>query len=252
MFLLKFGFASMILISSLYGLNISYTKSTILEVTPQEVKHFSIILKKRGIKINQVQAKKAILENRVLADDYLMQFDISEDIANEFKLMLEEKLREMRIKEAKNAVNISDDILLSYYKDNKDNYYKTSEIEFNVYTFSTFNKALEFYQKNDLSKNKTIVSDNNITSTNEKMSINQLHPELLNLLKDETSFGYLVPPEKFFKNYIILEVVNIEKGHIELYENVKKAVRRDLEKKITKDITKKLLDKFNIEKNSEI
>jgi hypothetical protein len=76
------------------------------------------------------------------------------------------------------------------------------------------------------------------------MPLKNLHPDLKNMLKDNITTNYLLTPQYFKKNYIVLEVKKITDGTIAKFEDVRTEVRKKLEDKISLDVKKKLLKKY--------
>ncbi len=241
----KLGLIVLLAITSLQALDITVTPSKSSTISSHEAEYFRNILMKRHINIDPQEAKKVLKQNRVFADYFYKTYGIEGKI-EELRIVFEEKLTEELIKKEVEKVTINDDVLLSFYKDNKDEYYKNKEIEFKIYNFKTFDAAYDFYKhcNNDSAKCASLSREQNISIVHKTLPLNNFNPQLQNLLVDNTRSHYIVAPQKFFKNYIILEVVKISDDGIMPYDEVKDIVKTDLQNKIKYETKKKLIEKL--------
>ncbi len=241
----KLGLIVVILSTSLFALDITVTPSKTVTISSEEAEYFRNMLMKRHRNIDPDDAKKVLKENRVLADYFYRTYGIENDL-QELQILFEEKLRNKLIAKEVEKVSINDDVLLSFYKDNKDEFYKAKEIEFKIYNFSTFNQAYTFYKncQKDGIECSELALDDNITIVHKTLPLHNFNPQLKNLLKDEVSAGYSLPPQKFFKDYIVMEVVDIIDSGILPYEQVKERVKKDLQDKIKYDTKTKLIEQL--------
>ncbi len=235
-----------LLLSSLYAIEIDISLSNSTDVDAVDVERFKVMLQKRNMGISDEGAKNAIKENRILANAYMKEYGIPDLLKIEMQIILEEKLRNMLVRKEKEKIEINNDVLLSYYKNHKDEFYKSEEITFNVYNFKNYEDAHSFYNKNrnNYTEIDSYVKDNNITKISETMLKSKLHKELRALLKDGNVTKYITPPEFFNKKYMILDVVSIQKAKILPFDKVKEKVRKSLLSKINQDTKTKLLAKY--------
>ncbi len=235
-----------LLLSSLYAIEIDISLSDSTDANAVDIERFKVMLQKRNMGISDANAKSAIQENRILANAYMKEYGIPDLLKIEMQIILEEKLRNMLVRKEKEKIEINNDVLLSYYKDHKDEFYKSEEITFNVYNFENYEEAYSFYSKNrdNYTEINNYVKDNNITKASETMLKSKLHKELRALLQEGNATKYITPPEFFNKKYMILDVVSIQKAKISPFNTVKKKVRASLLSKINQDTKTKLLAKY--------
>jgi hypothetical protein len=247
--LVKYGLVILSLILPIQALEITVKPSDSIKVDQVDVDRFQSMLKKRRMGMSDKSAKKAIKENRILANAYMKEYGLPDLLKIEMQIILEEKLRNTLIKKEKKKIDISDDILLSYYKDNPEEFYQSEELTFNVYTFKQYDDAHEFYvhNKDAYSQIADYVAEHNVSNESHTMLKSKLHKELQPLLKDDNVTNYITPPEYFYKNYVILDVVSIQEAKIAPFETVKKRVRERLLSKITQETKDKLLEKYSTE-----
>ena len=230
----------------LSAVELEFSLNNSIEATPEDIERFKVILQKRNMGISDKNAKIAIEENRVLADAYMKEYSIPDVLKKEMQILLEEQLRNMLIDKEKAKIEINDDILLSYYKDNKHEFYKPDRITFNIYSFKNYDDAHTFYvsNKDQFQNIKQYVKEHNISKDSQTLPLKKLHKELQALVKDTNSSKYIVPPEYFYKKYIILDVEDIEKAKLMSFTEAKKRARTLLLNKINRDTKAKLLEQY--------
>lgn len=196
--------------------------------------------------ISDENAKIAIKENRVLADVYMEKYGIPEVLKKEMQILLEEQLRQLLIDKEKAAIKVNDDVLLSYYKDNKHEFYKPDVITFNIYSFKNYDDAHTFYaaNKDNYTNIQTYVKEHNVSKDSQTMPLRKLHKKLQALVKDSNSSRYIVPPEYFYKQYIVLDVVSMEPAQLMTFTEAKKRAKARLLSKINQETKAKLLEKY--------
>ncbi len=230
----------------LSAVELEFSLSSTTEATPEDIERFKVILQKRNMGISDKNAKIAIEENRVLADAYMKEYDIPDVLKKEMQILLEEQLRNMLIEKEKANIKINDDVLLSYYKDNKHEFYKPDQITFNIYSFQNYDDAHTFYvhNKDHYQNIKQYVKEHNISKDSQTMPLKKLHKELQALVNDINRSKYITPPEYFYKKYIILDVKDIEKAKLMSFEEAKKKARTLLLSKINRDTKARLLEQY--------
>ncbi len=230
----------------LSAVEIEFSLSKHLEATPEDVERFKVILQKRNMGMSDKNAKIAIQENRLLANAYMKAYGIPEVLQKEMQILLEEQLRNMLIKKEKETIEINDDVLRSYYKDNKHEFYKPDAITFNIYSFQNYDDAHAFYANNKdrYAHIKQYVKEHNVSVDSKTLPLRTLHKELQALLKDVNSTQYITPPEYFYKKYIVLDVVAIEKAALMPFSEAKKRAKTLLLNKINRDTKEQLLKKY--------
>ncbi len=232
--------------ATLFSVEINYSLSNTTHATPEDIERFKVILQKRNMGMSDKSAKIAIEENRILADAYMKEYGIPDAVKKEMQILLEEQLRNLLIDKEKAKIAINDDVLHSYYKDNKHEFRKPDTITFNVYSFDDYDDAHTFYVENkeNYQHIERYVKEHNISKDSQKLPLRQLHKELQVLVKDLNASGYILPPEYFFKKYVVLDVVAIDKASLMSFDEAKDRARTLLLKKINQDTKAKLLRKY--------
>jgi hypothetical protein len=229
----------------LLALNIQVSESSNHNISSLDIEKTVALWQKRNLRIDDQEAKKLVLENRVLADAFLKNGNLNDAIKVENQIVYEEQLADIFVQnELKKIDNI--EIPLSYYENNKHEFFVLADIKFKVYAFKAFEEALDCYNKNknDISLLDAYATEHNTTVEEHTMSLKQLHPQLQNLLIDFETKGYIAPPQKFFTNYIVFEVVDIIKAHLQPFEEVKASIQTKLKKKIMNQKRDELLEQY--------
>lgn len=240
----KIFFLTLLACVLLEGIEITPNKN--LNVTPDEAEQMRVLWEKRQFTIDQKESHKLVKENRVLANAFLENVKLTDKLKAEISIYTEEKLAEAMVKYTISKLNMNEDILRSYYEENKHEFFQTEDIHFNLFTFTTYDDALSFYQvnKDNLDNINPYILEHNITKIEDTVPTKGLHSEIKNILSSDKKTGYITPPEKFYKNYIVIEVIEYKNAHIATYESVKNDVKALLYKKINKDTRSKLLKEY--------
>ncbi len=236
----------------LFAINIEVTISSNHDISQLDIENTIKMWKHRNLRIDTQEAKKLVLENRVLADTFIEKGYFSDIVASENKIVYEEKLADLLVKNELKKID-NDTIPLSYYEDNKHEFYLQEDIKFKVYAYKTFNEALACYEKNreNIKQLEKYAKETNATVEEHEMSLKNLHPQLQNLLIDFTSDSYITPPQKFFKNYIVFEVVKITQAHLQPFTEAKEGIIQKLEKRIMNNKRTELVEKYLYEQKAE-
>lgn len=233
-----------------FAINLEVTPSQSYDISQIDIENTVKLWQGRNLRIDAKEAKKLILENRVLADAFLKQGYFSDSVASENKIVYEEKLADLLVKnELKKIDNV--DIPLSYYEDNKHEFYLKEDVHFKVYAYKTFEEALACYDanKNKIDQLERYAKETNASVEEHTISLKTLHPQLQNLLIDFTSGSYITPPQKFYTNYIVFEVVEIIKAHLQPFKEVEEKIRKKLKKRIMNEKRTELVKKYFQEKS---
>ncbi len=195
-------------------------------------------------------AKKLIQENRALANEYLKKHKLSSYDKNRIRVTTELYLANKFVKQIQNSVKLSDDVLRSYYIDNKDKYLQPNTVDFVAFIFDTPEDAIKFYEENkksDLKKLKDIAKkDKIIIKEYKKRPLKQLKISLRYLI-NKYQHG-LLPPLIGEKSSVIY-VENLDrKKRYKPYSEVKKEIEKILKNKKFLEERKKILKKYYNEK----
>lgn len=226
-----------------YALDIKVSLSQNSTISELEKTTLINQLRKRNINIRPEQAEKYVRDNRILADKYIKDIGLTDADLVELKIAYEEKLKDKLIDVKLNDLLLDDDILLSYYKDKKAEFYYKKLIDFDIYRFSNYNDSKEFYEiaLGNQEKLENFCRDRNITGEHQVIELDRLRPELQILLLDDNTTNYYTTPQKFYKDYLILKVNELKLDGYYSFENVKEDIKKKLKQKIKKDTIKAVL-----------
>jgi hypothetical protein len=237
----KYFFSLLIFQSLIFAIEVTISEKQDPLITKEETNYFVKYMLKHNIQTDNKDAKNKIKESRVLANEYLNKYKLSRQTSFEIQFYLEELLKNMLIKESLKEIKMNEAVLLSYYKANKHEFYKTEEIDFNVYSFDSFENALSFY--NQYRNNIENISPDAIQDRRTNQNVRQLNRELQLLIKGLVP-PFLTTPQIFANKYTIIEVTKMHNAEIPQYNEVKKDIRKRLEQKLLKDTKQKLIDKY--------
>lgn len=238
----KFYFLFLISYFSLFALDITIAPSKTDTISKDEINTFINIIKKRKMNIDYDIAKEEVAKNRALADAYLEKSSNAKKRIQEGKLLFEEELKDLLVQEHLDKLKISDEVLLSYYKTHKDDYYNLKEIIFNSYRFSTFEDAMKFYTL--YNENISNITETKIASQKSTLKLHNLSPQVKILLRNTKEENYITSPQKFSKNYIIFHVLSITPDGMAPFKEVENDIKSKLTKKMKRDTLDSLLQKY--------
>ncbi|SMC10164.1 peptidyl-prolyl cis-trans isomerase [Nitratiruptor tergarcus] len=206
------------------------------------------LFKKFRFRIKEKGARKVVLENRILANEYLKQGLLTPREKNRIKIELEIKLADNFVTHLQKSIKISPEILKSYYYDHIKEYKKSDKVQIERIRFKSYQDALEFYKKvNQYPKDKDIL----LTQFKGKV-IYQGTVEKERLKTNIASFlqkgkeHYAIPPIVVRSD--IIDVYYIEKyipsqGY-KPFEEVKEEIENKLHKQLFAKKRKEILEKY--------
>lgn len=220
-------------------ININNDKNT--TVSPLEIEiHIKDAFKKFGVKPTKEAAKKRIQENRILANVYIKKYGIPKNIYIRSKLNIESDLADAYVKKEQEKIELSNDVLKSYYIVHKEDFTKPKSIEAIVKRFNDYEKAVKFYN--------ICRKENNITALTkeerpQEFFIQGLHPIIRPLLK-KVKENSCIPPLYLGKDFLVFVIFNKKKEKILPFLEVKNQIRKILLKKAYFKTRKKLLREY--------
>jgi len=236
---------------SLFAIDLTLASDKNTAASSAEIDQMISLFNKKRMKIEKEDAKKALLDNRILANALIDEkIALPEYILVDIKLAVEESLAELYVKNHQEKMVINDNVIKSYYQTNLKEFAKGKMIDFDAYAFKSTEDALNFYMqaKGDLSKIDTHSSENNNTKTSRIQEFKTLNPAIQSSLLDLQQTNYLTMPIKITSSVYVIHIKNItDGGHYTLQES-KERIKSILRESIYAETRNKLLQKLKEEK----
>ena len=212
-------------------------------VSSEEISTLISNMASKGIVIDKQNAKKYILENRLLANTFLKQHKkVPKNILTNEKLHFEKTLADAYIKEYQRKIRLSDDVLKSYYLTHKKDFFTIRKISFVPFYFDNFDKANDFYQKNKKNKHLQIPKDHQIFS----LTTDRIDPLVFEVI-EKNKPNKLTPPFFYHGRYVVLYIQQDIPSKQILYKDAKESIRKILLQKTAVRAKKELLKKISDE-----
>lgn len=230
----------------LLAIDVKFNPDKNIEVTSQEIqKTIDRALTKR-IRIEKKDAKEVTIENRLLANELLKNNALSEDIATELKLSLEENLADLFVSKHQENIQINDQVLESYYNTHKKEFQEDQIVHFVIYDIKDFDTAIQLYTtfKNSPSDAEAYAKEHNISMSVQNSEISKLSAMLKDALRDYEQKNYLTPPLFFQKKYFVLYIKDIQQNPNKSFKNHKEYITTMLKQKTFRDTRANLLQKL--------
>ncbi|BCD68944.1 peptidyl-prolyl cis-trans isomerase [Nitratiruptor sp. YY09-18] len=222
-----------------FAINIQIKPDTNISVSNQEIQwEIGHAYTTKGIKPTQNAAKKYIEENRKLANAYLKKFKIPQSLFVKYKLTVEEDLAREYIKKYQEKLNLTDDVLRSYYEYHKEDFLQPKRFKAVMKKFNSFAEAMAFY--NQCQKKKEDILHKIKKSEIKEYNIAHIHPMVRSFFKDIKKEGCL-PPLYIGDKYAVFVVTKVEPKSYLPYQKVKEDIRRILLKKSFEKTRRELL-----------
>ena len=237
-----------IAVASLYAVSLDIKADNNVHVTQEEAKYFQSALKKeQGIHIDEKESERVLKVNRVLSNAWLQEGGYDKVEQMKIRRDLERAFTEKLIHKHFGKLEITEDILLSYYLDNKKEFILGTKIHFDAYTFDAFKPALDFYEhfKDNRNGLQGYVKEHNITiRTSDENTLATLHPALLNMLVDNNTTDYFTTPARFKNKFVVLDIIDFTPNAKAPFNTVKEQIKKKLYYKKKSDVRNALLEKY--------
>jgi len=144
-------------------------------------------------------AYKLVKENRILANEYLKKYGLSNDDKERIKVETELYLANAMVRKIQNNIKLSDKVLYSYYIDNKDKFKDSERVDLSIFYFKNPEKAFQFYwtAKNkkfeDAKKLAKQLSKDIVIKDYNDVKLNTMKPFFRNMIT-KYGAGHLMPP----------------------------------------------------------
>jgi predicted transcriptional regulator len=230
----------------LYAIEIDFIADKKIDVSQDEITQFKAQVLKQRIRIDDKEAKRVLMENRILANYYLK----NEKVPQFFKLNLvhktEKLLAKMLVDKYEEELELSDDILLSYYRAKKDEFYRQKQILLNVYKFKDFDSALEMYmaKRDKMDSLDSYAKEHEIKMIEQLLEVSNMHQQIRSNLRNLEDENYLVPPQKWADGYIVVHAVRFVEENYMPYEEIKEDIRERLIVQNRKNARRKLMQEY--------
>ncbi len=223
----KIFFIHLLMVHFLYGIELSVKSTERTYPNELEIDFLKNNLKSKKIVIDDKEASRVLEENTILSNLLLKEYGLSKKLKTELKIDIEGKLADELVKQKERSIDVNDDVLLSYYKDKKKRFFSKNMVTMQVYMFEDFESALKVYQ-GFFQKPETLdkyADENNISKVTQSLIFDDIHPQIKGYLKETKEDNYIVPPQKWAKNFIIVYVEKIDAEHFKPFEEVKEEIK---------------------------
>ena len=197
-------------------------------------------------------AYKIAKENRALANEYIKQKKLSSYDFARIKVEIEMYLATRFVKDIQRNIKLSDDVLLSYYKDNKERFKKSDEADIVLIFFNNYDDAAKFYENvrnKDFSYAKQLAKEYNATIKDYGFKkVTEFKSPTKEYLLQYKKAGVFLPPVVLSPNSVSILYVKgykVGKGYKD-FEDVKEDIRKFLYNKTFLRERNKILKKYGI------
>ena len=230
----------------LSAIEIDFISDKKIDVTQDEITYFKAQVLKQRVRIDDKEAKRILNENRILANLYLKEETIPQSYRINLTHKVEKMLAKMLVDKYEEKLELSEDILLSYYRAKKDEFYKKKQILLNVYKFNDFDSALEMYmaKREKIDNMDAYAKEHDIKMIEQQLEVDNMHIQIRANLKNLEDENYLVPPLKWADGYIVVHAVRFIEENYMPYEEVKEDIKERLMVQNRKNARKKLMQEY--------
>ena len=229
----------LILYINLYSIEVNILPDSKEQVKQEEIAAVGKRLKSQRMIMETSDIKQMILDNRLLANEYLKSNDIKELIVN-LRLETERALATRYVQAIQNDIKISDEALKSYYVSHELEFKRPADVNFTIVKFHKYDDAMKFYDDY-----KSKIHDIDLSEYNTSTMLKQLaflNRDISGLLKKGSKQSYLLPPQFFIDHFSVIYIHNINPINIAPFEEVKEKIRSLLFEKIFKDEKRKIIE----------
>ncbi len=223
----KIFFIYFLMLHFLYGIELSIQSANRTYPNESEIELLKKNLKSKMIIIDDKESARVLEENMILSNLFLKEAGLSKEFKTDIKIYIEGKLADELVRQKEKSIDVSDDVLLSYYKDKKKKFFSKNMVKMQIYMFDDFESALKVYE--DFYKKPAALDkyagENNISKVTQDLMFDNIHPQIKGYLKDVKEENYIVPPQKWAKNFIVVYVEKIDTEYFKPFEEVKEEIK---------------------------
>jgi hypothetical protein len=251
----------LLFVSLAYSVEIDVRPSNTIKVDSKDVDLFKYYLKKvYRIYIPEYGAKKIAEENRILANEFLKNYGLSENDKRYLKLITEKYLSEKFVEKfQKENAHLDEKVLLSYYLDNKDKFKNEDEVYVVMFAFDNPEKAIRFYNASNESNKKyeeveKLAKELNATIKEKGwVSVKKIKQPFRSIIEKKKKGGLALFPEMVSSNsFIVLYSKEYKKREgYKPFEKVRKTIEQFLLKETFNDFRNQLLKKYKSKVHDE-
>ena len=244
---------AILLLSLVYinAIEIQLSPDKKIDVSQEDLMNYKNYMKQKYnyIITDNKGAKKLIRENRILANEFLKNQQYLRKNRNYIKIMLEDYLADKYVQNIQHSIKIPKKVLYSYYLDNKEKFKKKPKVKIERFRFSSYDKAMKFYQEARNISTPKIIETKAIQYGAQKKdygwkSAASLKKRFLSFIKKNKK-DYLTPPFVYTANSVnVYYIKDYRSGEGYLpFEKVKKQIEKILYnqtfEKVREDILKR-------------
>ncbi len=178
--------------------------------------------------------EKNLREDWILAEVYV-QNNFNDYEKSKLTNMVNRYLAKEQIKKIQKKIDISEDVVKSYYLDHLDNYKLKPYVEMKIFNFDTLESAHAFYiftQSHTYDESLQHAVKEDIAYVQYNNPFNRMMPEMRHSLRDMKQKNYFTPPQLYKKQYMVTYIENIteREGYV-AFEKTRKYIKKLLWKK---------------------
>lgn len=237
--------------ASLFAVNVELNSSPYVK-NQNNIDAFTVYLRDvKNFRANkEADLDKNLHDDWMLANNYLSKHITPLERA-EVTNMVNRYLAAKEIRRVQESIQLSDDIVKSYYLDNLDKYRLKPMLNLTLFTSKNLDKAREFYDyasSHNIAQAKEYADKNSskIVYKDYSASENRTVPVIRRAMRDMNSTNYFTPPLFHIDSFLVVYVDNIEQrsGYVE-YERVKSSIVKLLRDKTFIQERKKIVEKLS-------
>lgn len=195
---------------SLFSVEIHLKPKVSQDITTKQHAFISYLKHEKNFTLNNPDdAKTLIKENEALANAYL-DSSLSSHEKVRLEVAIDELLSKQMVKKVQKSIDISEDVITSYYLNNRNDFKLEPLLAIEIYEFKNYNEASKLYmytQKHQSDEIKTYIDAAKASKKDLKRRLNQLHPSIASLIKkQEQKSGYFLPPLYLKDKFIVIYI----------------------------------------------
>jgi len=235
----------------MFSIEINVTKDKKITVSEYDKNAVTAYLQQLfNFHITNKGAYKLVKENRMLANFYLDENNLSKYDISYIKIIAENYLADKVVKDIQSKADLSEKVLLSYYIENKDKFKKEDKIKPIIFWFKDPDDAINFYMQmktKDLSYMKARSKNFKVFKIEDVdyKPITFFKKEIRNLISPEKKGKLLYPMvlSSQVANVMYIEDYQKAVGN-KPFKNIKEEIKKILLKKSFNDFRKKLIQQY--------
>ena len=239
-------------ITFLFGVELHIAPQRNINVSSQDVDALKrYILQTLKFHISDKGAHRIVLENRLLANEYLKKYKLSPFDKKYLQVCIERYLADKMVQKYQQSVPVDEKVLLAYYLDHKEQFKKEPKIEAVLFFFFFAKKAIEFYlsvQGKNFDDARKLAREYKgiLQEMGGEKRLSQFSKKVQEFVLKNPRAYYAMPPVILAPNsasVLYIKSYKQEKGY-KPFESVKEQVKQEILQKAFAKMRKKLLEKY--------